>query len=194
MPIKYIFLQNKHDEYDSTYSNYQIANCFPISSLLKAINISRVDLFSLDVETAEVEILKVFPFDQILIDVWVIEHFAVIKFPDVPLESLKSSDGSLSVKSLQLNNGDYHEDFDFVQFIESKGFYLFDMFCSTLIDHVFIRIESDLFRQLNVPNDLIKRYRICDSKNVYLQNTPFANPDAQLRDKRHFPDLKFRVK
>lgn len=43
--------------------------CFPIRSLLLAINRTHVDYFSLDVEGAEMSILRKLPFDKIDIDV-----------------------------------------------------------------------------------------------------------------------------
>lgn len=39
-------------------------NCFPLESLLRAVNVERVDFFSLDVEGHEYKILKAFPFNK----------------------------------------------------------------------------------------------------------------------------------
>lgn len=44
-------------------------DCFPLESVLAAINVTTVDFFSLDVEGHEYEILKNIPFDRIHIKV-----------------------------------------------------------------------------------------------------------------------------
>ena len=49
--------------------------CFPLPAILKAMNINHVDYFSLDIEGAEFEILKHFPFDEINVDILTIEYF-----------------------------------------------------------------------------------------------------------------------
>ena len=43
--------------------------CFPLISVLKAMNRTKVDYFSLDVEGNELEILKTIPFDEVDITV-----------------------------------------------------------------------------------------------------------------------------
>ena len=47
--------------------------CFPLFSILQAMGVSHVDYFSLDIEGAEVDILKTLPLDQISVDVFSIE-------------------------------------------------------------------------------------------------------------------------
>ncbi|XP_023932893.1 uncharacterized protein LOC106167926 [Lingula anatina] len=51
-----------------------LAQCFPIHSILAALGVSHVDYFSLDVEGAEMEILKTFPWKDIIVDVWTVEY------------------------------------------------------------------------------------------------------------------------
>ncbi len=48
--------------------------CFPLESILAALNRTHVDYFSLDVEGKEVEILKTVPFDRIQIDTLSVEY------------------------------------------------------------------------------------------------------------------------
>ncbi|XP_013412928.1 uncharacterized protein LOC106175455 [Lingula anatina] len=48
--------------------------CFPIHSLLAAIGRNHVDYFSLDVEGAELDVLKSFPWEHVTVDVWTIEY------------------------------------------------------------------------------------------------------------------------
>ncbi len=48
--------------------------CFPLESILLAINQTHVDYFSLDVEGYELPILKTIPFDRIQIDTLSVEY------------------------------------------------------------------------------------------------------------------------
>lgn len=43
--------------------------CVPAYSLLLALNITHIDLFSLDIENAEVPVIQSFPFDKIHVEV-----------------------------------------------------------------------------------------------------------------------------
>lgn len=43
------------------------AQCFPFYSLLRAINVTTVDYFSLDIEGAELSILKTIPWKDVVI-------------------------------------------------------------------------------------------------------------------------------
>jgi hypothetical protein len=59
----------------SDVSGKQIrVQCFPIFSLLSAINVKTVDYFSLDVEGHEYQVLLTIPFDQIYIKVLSVEY------------------------------------------------------------------------------------------------------------------------
>ncbi len=49
--------------------------CFPLYSVLRAINVDHVDYFSLDVEGPELEILQTIPFDRITFDVITVEYY-----------------------------------------------------------------------------------------------------------------------
>ncbi|CAG7829839.1 unnamed protein product, partial [Allacma fusca] len=48
--------------------------CFPLYSVLLALNRTVIDFFSLDVEGSEMDILRTIPFDKILIKVITVEH------------------------------------------------------------------------------------------------------------------------
>lgn len=52
----------------------QRTQCFPLLSLLLALNITTVHYISLDVEGAEAGVLMAFPFDCIEVSVWTVEH------------------------------------------------------------------------------------------------------------------------
>ena len=49
--------------------------CIPVKSILKAINMTYINFFSLDVEGAELDILKSIPFNAVTIDFFMIEYF-----------------------------------------------------------------------------------------------------------------------
>ena len=48
--------------------------CIPLFSILDAIGIKHIHFFSLDVEGAELDILKTIPFDKVKVDLFVIEY------------------------------------------------------------------------------------------------------------------------
>ncbi|XP_076102695.1 protein Star-like [Mytilus galloprovincialis] len=48
--------------------------CFPLYSILLAINVTRIDFFSLDVEGDELKVLQTLPFDQVDIEMMTVEY------------------------------------------------------------------------------------------------------------------------
>lgn len=133
----------------SYYETFQQGICIPAEILLQALNVTKVDFFSLDVENAEVEVLQNFPFDRITVDVWMIEHIN----PNLKLFNDGSQEGEF-------------EDESFIEFMENKGYYLFDLYCVPIPDYSFIRIGSDIFRKLEIPKESWKRKSICkDAEN-----------------------------
>lgn len=60
------------------YNSYYRRQCYPLESLLLALNVTRIDLLSLDVEYFEKEIIEHFDFSRFNIQVfWVIFFFCV---------------------------------------------------------------------------------------------------------------------
>lgn len=55
---------------DTEWTQFEVQG-IPLYSLLKAVNLTQIDFFSLDVEGAEFEILRTIPFDKVEIRVWV---------------------------------------------------------------------------------------------------------------------------
>ena len=49
--------------------------CIPVKSILKEINMPHINFFSLDIEGAELDILKSIPFNVVTIDFFMIEYF-----------------------------------------------------------------------------------------------------------------------
>ena len=155
------------------------------------MNITKIDFFSLDIENIEMEILKLFPFDEVDVDVWVIEHITSYEEADVDLTELREPDKSISMNVLRSHHGDLVESLDIIEFMEEKGYYYFDLFCTVISDYVFVKIDSEVFKKLNVPNDKLKRRKICDNKKLYIGEMGFVAPVQNLRDIRHYPNLRF---
>jgi hypothetical protein len=59
------------------FSNIYYAPCFSLSTILKAINITKIDYFSLEVEGNQVNILKSFPFKSYEFETFTIKHNGV---------------------------------------------------------------------------------------------------------------------
>ena len=71
------FMEDKHKERIEEYhpeSEIVKVQCFPLFSILQAMGISHVDYFSLDIEGAELEVLRTLPLDKISVDVFSIEY------------------------------------------------------------------------------------------------------------------------
>ena len=66
---------NASDFVKSTQAGYVPVQCFPIYSILLALGRTEVDYFSLDVEGAELDVLKTIPFDKVNIKVLSVEYF-----------------------------------------------------------------------------------------------------------------------
>lgn len=60
-----------HDEnsFQSEANSYYKCQCYPLGSLLLALNVTQVDLFSLDVEFVEEEVIKNFDFEKFNVQV-----------------------------------------------------------------------------------------------------------------------------
>ena len=126
--------------------------CVPLESILLALNVTHIDLFSLDVEGTEVGILKHFPFDRVTVDVWVIEHWGV----------------NVQIKTDKLNTTQYLdvEDVEFIEFMENKGYYLFDVLCHGDTDYVFVHLTSDIIKPYGISRDKTKNRGICERKTL----------------------------
>lgn len=58
-------LLNNAKNSEDNHSSEKSTQCFPLFSMLRALNVSTVDYFSLDVEGAELQVLKTIPFDEV---------------------------------------------------------------------------------------------------------------------------------
>jgi len=66
---------NKRRELDVTREI--TVQCIPLYTMLRALNRTVIDFFSLDIEGLELEVLKTIPFDKILIKTLAIEHWSI---------------------------------------------------------------------------------------------------------------------
>ncbi|XP_035714231.1 protein Star-like [Folsomia candida] len=92
------FLGNEGD-----YRSFE-AQCFPLYSILRAINVTTVDYFSLDIEGAELSVLKTIPWEAVLIKTLSIE---VRNKTDEKLKDYMKSVGFQFVRFLK--NGFSHD-------------------------------------------------------------------------------------
>ncbi|CAL4109375.1 unnamed protein product [Meganyctiphanes norvegica] len=70
-PLKIIGI---YDDMSKVVPLYESVQCLPLASLLLALGRTHVDFISLDVEGVEPLILSSFPWGDITVDVWVVEH------------------------------------------------------------------------------------------------------------------------
>ena len=73
--------------------------CFPLFSVLSALGVDHVDYLSLDVEGAELDILKTIPFDRVTFDVMTVEYH-VANCPECTLAKLKALEHLLTSTGL----------------------------------------------------------------------------------------------
>ena len=90
-----------------------LAQCLPVYSILLALNRKTVDYFSLDVEGAELKVLKTIPFDKVDIKVLTVE-FSHTSEGKRSLEEFMLSKGYISVMEVR-HPGGLANDFVFVK-------------------------------------------------------------------------------
>ncbi len=70
-------MDKKHkNRINKSYRNDQFVTvpCFSLNTIMRALEVSKVDMFSLDVEGGEYDVLKTIDFNKLDIDTFVIEH------------------------------------------------------------------------------------------------------------------------
>jgi len=77
--------------------------CFPLETILLALNRTHVDYFSLDVEGFELRILRTIPFDRLIIDVLSVEYNHIVDYKDI-------EEGKRALVNLMTKKGYYVED------------------------------------------------------------------------------------
>ncbi|XP_042867250.1 uncharacterized protein LOC122250050 [Penaeus japonicus] len=101
---------------------YESVQCLPLASLLLALNVSHVEFVSLDVEGAEPAILDTFPWQDIVVDAWLVEHVVNASHSDSGSETEGSrvEDSTLGYGS-NTKASKTHQDAKFVDFFTSRG-------------------------------------------------------------------------
>lgn len=94
-----------------------VATCFPVETLLLALNRTHVDYFSLDVEGLEMEILESIPWDRLNIMVLSVEYRHVSRGKQALVDFMKSRGYKVHA---DINNDDpkrdvYVQDYIFVR-------------------------------------------------------------------------------
>ncbi|CAL4149210.1 unnamed protein product, partial [Meganyctiphanes norvegica] len=101
---------------------FEPVQCLPLMTLLLAVGVTKVDFISLDVEDAEGGVLEHFPWDEIEVDLWIIEHRGSNEHWDQATVFDK----------------------DFVERFASRGYSLFHFHWTG--DYVFIRNATELYK------------------------------------------------
>lgn len=108
MRFKQRFNQGKLVENDADLGGKKgtiiTVQCFPLYSILLALNVAQIDFFSLDVEGKELEVLQTVPFNKLNIDMMTVE-FKHIDLGEEYLKNYVESKGYVSlVKIGHYNN------------------------------------------------------------------------------------------
>lgn len=88
-------MSEHHKKWVRTEIKEKIVQCFPLFSVLLAVGVKEIDYFSLDVEGAEYEVLKTFPFSDVRIRILSIEYDHIRLQPgvDQALRKLMADNG-----------------------------------------------------------------------------------------------------
>lgn len=128
---------------------YESVQCLPLGTLLLALNVSRVDLVSLDVEGAEEGVLRHFPWGRITVDVWVVEHVSPKPSNSpagvTPTFTLRQQGDTHSAPSSNsiMPSPEHSVDAEFVRMFASHGYELYTVSRKLSIpNYVFILSES----------------------------------------------------
>ncbi|XP_053633989.1 uncharacterized protein [Cherax quadricarinatus] len=146
------------DMSEQSHRAYESVQCLPLATLLLAMNITHVDMVSLDVEGAEEDILRHFPWDRITVDVWLVEHqihtpsdsiySAQVSFsgssPDAPRRLEATNNHKFSTASSKQEKVDG----EFVSMFIIHGYELYKVKTDPIPDYVFIRKDSKVDKRL----------------------------------------------
>ena len=112
-----VLLDDEHRPSANKRKRTDLVACFPLETILLALNQTRVDYFSLDVEGLELEVLKTIPFDRIDIRVLTVEYMHGGGGKDA-YKSFMESKGFRTHKELKYSEpraGLFAEDYVFVK-------------------------------------------------------------------------------
>ncbi|XP_045136723.1 uncharacterized protein LOC123519472 [Portunus trituberculatus] len=119
---------------------YESVQCIPLATLLLATNTTHVDLVSLDVEGAEMGILRNFPWRRVTVDVWVVEH---------AFQTLHSQQRAIN-GSVTAGN-----DEEFIRLFTSRGYEVYEISKDLVIpNYVFVLRGSPPYHRLRATGKL----------------------------------------
>ena len=75
-----------------THNGYADVQCFPFETMMTALNVSTIDYFSLDVEGAELDILRTIPFNK-------------FDIKTLSVEFIHDAEGKVAIKEHMLRHG-----------------------------------------------------------------------------------------
>ncbi|XP_047499489.1 uncharacterized protein LOC125045933 [Penaeus chinensis] len=110
------------------HREYEAIQCIPLATLLLAIDVTHVDLVSLDIEGGEMGVLRYFPWDRITVDVWLVEH--------------------ATGKDKFKNKGENKYDSDFIKMFNDRGYELYSANDDATINYVFVLRSSKVYSRL----------------------------------------------
>ncbi|XP_042203057.1 uncharacterized protein LOC121853158 [Homarus americanus] len=116
----------------SSRRSYSMAQCFPLVSYLLALNVTTIDLLSLDIQGNEWEVIKSLSPGQVVVRAMAVEHFA-------PAESF---------------SGGQRLDEAFIKYMEGVGYILVDVNLKT--DYFFILKTDQRLRVKSDPDTIVK--------------------------------------
>ena len=109
---------------------YHMAQCFPLYSYLLALNITSIDLLSLDTQGGEDQMIYNFPWDEIEVTVVIAEHYN------------------------KINNSRHNFDYTFLEFMNKKGFILLTITGEP--DYIFVKWKHPIL--LNYDGKTYQRF------------------------------------
>ena len=119
---------------------YESVQCVPLATLLLATNTTHVDLVSLDVEGAEMGILRHFPWRRVTVDVWVVEHAR-----ESVHSQHRTTNSSLTAA----------DDKEFIHIFTSRGYEVYEISKDLIIpNYVFVLRGSSPYHRLRATGKL----------------------------------------
>ena len=89
------------------------AICFPLHSIMLALNRTKIDYFSLDVEGKELDVLKTIPFDELDISVLSVEYLHVPNYTEIG--DFMESKGYILQDTLRASGRNFCADYIFIK-------------------------------------------------------------------------------
>ncbi|CAL4159451.1 unnamed protein product, partial [Meganyctiphanes norvegica] len=120
---------------------YEQVTCLPLGSLLLALGVRNVTFISLDVEGSEPPVVNHFPWKDITVDVWIVEH-GVQNITDEFVTRMHTGKARRDDLSLL--------DLGFIDVFKDRGYVLYGASTDIrVINYVFVRKGSHTYNRIN---------------------------------------------